>query len=140
MGPEATSQAILESIGIDAICGMIMDGRTLTRIAEESGSSKTVLLRWLRSDPDRSARAREARAATAAVWDEMAEHRIETAGDEFELKKAKELAHHYRWRASKIAPGEYGDKASIELTGKDGAPVELITRIAITGVEPGNPE
>ena len=39
---------------------------------------------------------------------------IAQASDPFELAKAKELAHHYRWRASKIAPKLYGDKQSVE--------------------------
>jgi hypothetical protein len=36
------------------------------------------------------------------------------ASDAFELAKAKELAHHYRWRASKIAPKLYGDRLQVE--------------------------
>ncbi|CAJ0854092.1 hypothetical protein AMST5_00707 [freshwater sediment metagenome] len=29
-----------------------------------------------------------------------------------------------QWRASKLAPKKYGDKASMEVTGKDGGPIE----------------
>jgi hypothetical protein len=53
-------------------------------------------------------------AATAEYWDQVAVDGIAQAGDPFELAKAKELAHHYRWRASKIAPKLYGDKQSVE--------------------------
>ena len=53
-------------------------------------------------------------AATAELWDQVAVEGIERATDTFELAKAKEIAHHYRWRASKIAPKLYGDKQSVE--------------------------
>jgi hypothetical protein len=72
------------------------------------------LLTWIDADPERSARVREARAAMAKVWDEKAEDFILQAGDEFALKRARELAHHYRWRATKIAPREYGDKVDVK--------------------------
>lgn len=53
----------------------------------------------------------------ASYWEEKAESCIADAADEFELKKARELAHHYRWRAAKIAPREYGDKLEVNNTG-----------------------
>lgn len=59
----------------------------------------------------------------ASVWDEKAEQGLEDAADPFELSKHKELAHHYRWRASKIAPRIYGDRIQQEHSGKDGAPI-----------------
>ena len=59
------------------------------------------------------------------MWDEKALAGIEAAKDAFELAKAKEAAHHYRWRASKIAPSEFGDRQAIEHTGKGGGPMQL---------------
>lgn len=56
----------------------------------------------------------------ALHWDERAEAAISAASDEFELRKAKEISHHYRWRASKIAPKDYGDKQQVEHSGKVG--------------------
>ena len=53
----------------------------------------------------------------AAYLVERAETEIRDSADEFELKKAKELAHHYRWKASKIAPRDYGDKLEVNNTG-----------------------
>jgi hypothetical protein len=85
----------------------------------------STLIEWSEQDAQRSARMREARQRSARVWDERAEHVITTAGDPFELNKAKELAHHYRWRAKAIAPREYGDKVTQEHTGADGGPIAI---------------
>lgn len=112
-GPKPKAKNKLAVIGIDVICAKIMDGNSMTDIAAESGVSFGTLHAWLAANPEHSARAREARAATAKLWDDKATSTIESAGDQFELSKAKELAHHYRWRASKIAPREYGDKLAV---------------------------
>jgi hypothetical protein len=102
--------ALLDSFGIDSICDMITSGLSMRTVAEQVGVSPNALWRWLAADLDRSARARAARALTAWHWDEQAEEVISAATDLLELGKARELAHHYRWRASKIAPKEYGDR------------------------------
>ena len=80
------------------------------------------------------ARAREARIHAARIWDEKALSVVEQALDLFELQRAKELAHHYRWRASKTAPKDYGDKVTQEHTGADGGPIQA--RIAVEFVKP----
>lgn len=100
----------LDDYGIDAVCDDIIAQKTMTAIAEEQGLSIGTFLNWVNGDAERSARVREARSYTARIWDEKAEEVIRDSGEEFDLKKAKELAHHYRWRASKIAPKEYGDR------------------------------
>lgn len=110
----------LDAIGIDAVCDAIGDGTPLRAIAQDAGVSIGSLLTWIESDADRSARVRDSRAAMAKYWDERSEQVLETAGDEFELKKAKELSHHYRWRATKIAPREYGNLQQVEHSGKIG--------------------
>lgn len=120
----------MDAIGIDAVCGSIMDGASLTAIALGAGVSIASLLNWIEADRERSARAREARIATARLWDEKAEALLRDAPEEFGLKKAKELAHHYRWRASKIAPREYGD--AVTLKGDPDAPLVTETKYAMT--------
>jgi hypothetical protein len=108
----------------EEIFSLIKEGEMLTAIAEKMGVSKAFLLKWLDMG-DRPVRVREARAAASSAWDEKAERGIANATDAFELAKAKELAHHYRWRASKIAPKLYGDKVQTEVTGVDGAPLQI---------------
>jgi hypothetical protein len=117
MPAHATAREALDAYGIDAVCADILSEASLTTIATSQNVSPGSLLAWIEADPERSARVREARAAMARVWDEKAERRIDGAADEFELKKAKELAHHFRWRASKVAPKEYGDRQAVEHSG-----------------------
>jgi len=104
-------------LDIDEVCQMLESAHTQREIAAEFNLHPSSLTRWL-ADPQRSARAKESRAAAAVLWDERAQEAIEDAGDPFELAKAKELAHHYRWRASKIAPKEYGDKQQVDVAAK----------------------
>lgn len=118
MAPKADAREKLDKYGIDAVCDWISGGESMTTIAGKAGVSIGSMLTWLNADPERSARAKEARIGTAKYWDEKAEVGIAEASDPFELSKAKELAHHYRWRASKIAPKDYGDK--LELAGEIG--------------------
>ena len=124
----------IEAFGIEAVCERLANGVTMTAIAEEIGVTVGKLSQWIASDDEHSARAREARIHAARIWDEKALSVIEQALDPFELQRAKELAHHYRWRASKTAPKEYGDKVTQEHTGADGGPIQA--RIAVEFVKP----
>jgi hypothetical protein len=117
--PPADVPVILESFGIESICDELLNGETFTKIARKLGIARSALKRWIDADEARSARAREARIDAASAWDEKAEDCIELAGDPFELQRARELAHHYRWRASKIAPADYGDKKEPEKNESD---------------------
>lgn len=128
------AQAALSAVGIEGICHKIHDGKPLVKIAREIGVSQGSLIAWLAADPERSARAREARRATAQMWEEKAERVISLARTPLALAKARELAHHYRWRASKINPGDYGNKVQAEITGADGGPIKSE---AVVNVEAG---
>lgn len=118
----------LNALGLDAICERLADGESMTSIAVSAQVSIGSLLTWA-AQPEHSARVIESRALAASVWDEKAESGLENSGDPFELSRSKELAHHYRWRASKIAPKLYGDKVTQEHTGKDGGPIQVITGV-----------
>lgn len=106
------AKAKLNSLGIDEVCSDILAGASLTSIAAALGVGLATLVEWLAADPERSARARAARALAAIAWDEEAERLLREATDGFALSKAKEIAHHLRWRASKISPS-YSEKAEI---------------------------
>jgi hypothetical protein len=106
--------AALDALGIDALCELLLIGTSQTEIASQSGVSLGTLINWIAADPERSARAREARIAASRSFDEMAEQELRSASDPFTLAKARELASHYRWKASKANPKEYGDKVEIE--------------------------
>lgn len=100
----------LDELGIEEICARIINGRSMRQICRDVEIDFATLNRWLLTDPQRSARAQESRKIAAVVYEEMAFEGLLEASDPFELARAKEAAHHLRWRASKIAPAQYGDK------------------------------
>ena len=104
----------IDALGVDALCDRLCAGESQTAIAGSLGVGIATLSRWIAADPDRSARVREARIAAARTFDEMAEAELRAAADLFGLAKARELASHYRWKASKSNPREYGDKLEID--------------------------
>lgn len=112
-GPKPVAKTKLDEYGIARLCSDIVGGMTLTAAAKKVGVSIGTLITWIDADVERSACAREARAQAAKVWDEEALALITNAKDPFELAKARESAQHLRWRASKIAPKEYGDKLAL---------------------------
>lgn len=110
----------------DKAIAMIADGKTQRQIAEFFGVAKTTFRDWVASNPDRSARAREASTIAAQSFAEMAIEAIDDAADQFELSKAKELAHHYRWAASKADSARYGDRQAVDVTSKIEITIEQV--------------
>lgn len=108
------AKAKLERLGIEGVCEIIAETGTMTRCAQNIGVSIGKLIEWIEASPERSARARQLRSFMAAHWDEKAEEVIEQAADQLGIAKARELAQHYRWRASKIAPRDYGEKVQVD--------------------------
>jgi DNA-binding transcriptional regulator YdaS (Cro superfamily) len=109
-----TATDTIDALGVDALCDRLCAGESQTAIAESLGVGVATLSRWIAADPERSARVREARIAAARTFDEMAEAELRKATDPFGLAKARELASHYRWKASKSNPREYGEKIEID--------------------------
>ena len=106
-------QGMLTKFGVAAICDMILDGKLLREIARELGiKNHAPLVKWIAADKERAKQVEDARRLAAFTYDEMASELIRNAADRFELDKAKEEAHHLRWRASKMNP-KFGDKMAI---------------------------
>lgn len=104
----------IKRLGIDGLVDYIEDGWDLREIARELRVQEKSIRRWIAADPERSARAKEARVRASQAWEEHAARLIREAKDPFELAKAKELAHHMRWRASRIDPARYGDRVEVD--------------------------
>jgi hypothetical protein len=102
---------------LELLCERIHSGAMLTEISRGLECSFGTLSAWIAADPDRSARVREARIASAAAYEEQALEGIQGAKDAFSLAKAKEMAHHLRWKASKLNPKDFGDKVEIDHRG-----------------------
>lgn len=123
---------VLDLFGVEWMYDQILDLRSLSEIAQEAGVALSTLTRWVASDLERSARVREARRLAAEAWVERAEQVVSVAKNGFELQRARELAHHYRWKASKINP-QFNDKVIQEHTGPGGGALQItgITRKVI---------
>jgi hypothetical protein len=115
--------ARLNELGEEWFIDMIMEGRSLREIAKASKVGMGTLVRWSIATPERSARVDEARMTLAQHWQERAEELLSSARGGFALTKARELAHHYRWRAGVSNPGKFGKK--VEVTGHTTSTVSL---------------
>ena len=98
---------------IDDLCARVIDGESYRSVALSLGVSHSRVRDWIDADPARAARARDARVSAARAYDEAALEGILSARDPFELAKARDAAHHLRWRASKVAPKDYGDRIDV---------------------------
>ena len=110
-----TARQKLETEGLDSIISRMSGGESQRAIADSLDIDYGDFANWLAEDPQRSARAREARILSARHWDEKAEAVLTGADDDKpgSIAKARELASHYRWRAKCYAPREYGDKLDL---------------------------
>jgi hypothetical protein len=132
---------------IEVILNMIIEGASYKQIAEAFGQGLRQLHEYITTDEpvpegqetpktgSRSARVREALIISAHTFEQMAEDVLIAAekGKKnwkgfVKLEQAKQLAQHYRWRASKRFPKGYGDKVQQEHSG-------LIGVQQITGME-----
>jgi hypothetical protein len=77
--------------------------------------------------------------AAAAAYDEQAEQELRSATDLFQLAKARELAQHLRWRASKINPKAYGDRLEVEAADKPETLAQALKRLNDMKVPPHAP-
>lgn len=120
-GPSvAPPMEILDREGIEAICARIASGQTYRAICAELGiSNQARLAYWLEADKDRAAQAKAARRLSALAADEEAERVILEAQTPLDLAKARELASHYRWRASKRDPAGHGDRIQVDTAPDD---------------------
>ena len=125
----APSRDALDALGIDALCDMILDGKSYRDIASECKVSMGGLTRWIAKEPERLHACACAREVASQTYDEMAVEGLIEASDMFELSKAKELATHYRWRAKCANPKKYGDKTMSEITGADGGPIDVSLKV-----------
>lgn len=119
------AQGKIDDYGLDAVCQDIMGGESMAAISAKLGIHPGAMVNWVAKSPERQARTREARMHAAVLWDELAEHKLNTAEDKMSLMRAKELASHYRWRARCVAPKQYGERVASEVSGPDGAPLQI---------------
>lgn len=137
------------------ICGRLAEGESLRAICEtEELPDKSTVFRWLSAHQDfrdQYARAREIQAETLVdeileISDDARNDWMERNGDEGEAVGWRLNAEHVqrsrlrvdsrKWFASKVAPKKYGDRIQNEHSGPDGGPIETVTEIKRTIVDP----
>jgi hypothetical protein len=113
----------------DIICNRVANGESLNTICnEENLPCRMTIYRWLRAHSefsDNYARARE----DQADW--FADQIVEIADTEPDANIARVRIDARKWVASKLKSKNYGDKAQMELTGKDGAPITPVINVSI---------
>lgn len=77
--------------------------------------------------PDFAANIARARGCQAdCLHDDMSEIEGKVLSGSLDPQAARVIIWSKQWRASKLAPKKYGDKAALELTGKDGGAIETV--------------
>lgn len=127
----------------DAICELIMDGKSLREICSAEGMpDKSTIFRWIYANEafrDQYARAKEAQAEHFA--DELMEIADDASGDvsgELEMpnsvnvQRARLRVDTRKWVMSKLLAKKYGDKVQAEVSGANGGPIQAA--IAVTFV------
>jgi hypothetical protein len=101
---------------IEDVIEQIIDGKTFREIAEGFDCSLSHFHRFL-SKAEHSARVKEALEISSNSYADKAEEvLINAEKDSIEMTRARELAQHYRWKASKRSPKKYGDKLETDNT------------------------
>lgn len=105
-------------LDLETIVEMILQGDSYKTIAQRLNIGLTKLHEFT-SNTNHSARVREALIISASTFDDKAEQvLIDAKRDMVEIQRARELAQHYRWKASKRAPRVYGDKLDLTTDGE----------------------
>lgn len=100
---------------IDQICDMLINGDTYRQIATFYGVSLGAFHSYINKD-EHSARVKTALTMSADDYDDKAERVLKEAKSNLpEIMRAKELAAHYRRKASVRNRGVYGDKVDTNI-------------------------
>lgn len=99
---------------LDEILDLFADGETFRAVAKKVGVSTRTLNKFL-TRKDNVEQYYAVLQESSDSYASMAEEALRNSpADKIEIQRARELAHHYRWMASKRNPKRYGDKLDIE--------------------------
>jgi hypothetical protein len=117
------------------ICDLLMDGLSMRSICQaDDMPHRTTVVRWLERYPEFASMYAHARTLQADLMDDMI---LETANActpaTAQADRVKISA--FQWRAAKLKPKVYGDKAEVAMTGANGGPVQS-ERVIIPGSDP----
>lgn len=146
--PRTKAQSKLDTVGIGGICAMTADCVPMRTIALDIGVSWATLAAYINASAERIeqyARAREAQA------DKFADEIIQISDDgtrdtyldadgnertdQDVIARSRLRVDSRKWLASKMAPKKYGDKVVNEHTGRNGGPIETVTRVELVALQ-----
>ena len=105
---------------IDECIDLIIEGKTFREIASHYKVSVSAIHKHF-SKSEHSARVNEALSISASSYADKADEvlsAITKDSNPVEMSRARELAQHYRWKASKRNPRAFGDKVDITTQGE----------------------
>lgn len=117
---------------LDEILDMFRDGHTFRYVCSAFEVSSRTMSKFL-SLPENKDHYRSVLQESADAYVDKAEEALINApADKNELYRARELAQHYRWLASKRNPNRFGDKLEHDHRSSDGSMSPQPTSIVFT--------
>ena len=135
------------------ICDRLCAGESLrTIVRDDHMPASSTVFKWLAARPEfaeQYARAREVQAD--AIFEDILDIADDARNDWMErrgeddkgwqangehIQRSRLRVDARKWMAGKLAPKKYGDKAALELSGKDGAPLIPAINVTIGSTEP----
>ena len=102
---------------IDEIVDLLIEGQQYREIAAKFDVTLSKLVRFL-AKTENAALVSEGLQFSADQYADKAEQVLKDAeSDSVEISRARELAQHYRWKASKRNPRRFGDKLDLTSDG-----------------------
>lgn len=112
----------MDAYTIERVCEEILCGKMIAHIVAAAHIGRGELYAWLRETPERWQAYEAARNESAEGWADRGLTALETVTDP---ARARSIDNHCRWRAGQRNPA-YRDGSKIELTGKNGGPIQVI--------------
>jgi hypothetical protein len=108
------------------ICNRLAEGESIRQICRDDHMpSRVTVFRWQNEKPEFVANIMRAREGQAdCLHDDMADIEGEVRSGSLDPQAARVIIWSKQWRAGKLAPKKYGDKSAVEVSGKDGGPIE----------------
>lgn len=101
---------------LDEILDLFSNGDPFREVARKMEVSTRTLHIFLNKDGNKDAYHAIMQESSDSYASKAEEVLMGAPADKYELQRARDLAHHYRWMASKRNPKKYGDKIDIDHT------------------------
>jgi hypothetical protein len=101
---------------LDEILDLFSNGDPFREVARKMGVSTRTLHIFLNKDGNKDAYHAIMQESSDSYASKAEEVLMSAPADKYELQRARDLAHHYRWMAAKRNPKKYGDKIDIDHT------------------------